>query len=72
MQGCPRSTPGADVRFPPADTEGIVVVRPSHAVLSLIRATLLSLLPHLKVRPIRGMLWIVEPGRVRIHDPREV
>lgn len=58
-------------RFPPEDTEGIVVVRPPRPVLSAIRATLLSVMPQLKTLPLKGMLWIVEPGRIRIHDPDE-
>lgn len=56
-------------RFPPQDTEGIVVVRPPRPVLSAIRATLGSILPQLKTHSVKGMLWIVEPGRIRVHDP---
>jgi predicted nuclease of predicted toxin-antitoxin system len=58
-------------RFPPGDTEGIVVVRPPRPVLPAIRATLLSVLPQLKTLPLKGTLWIVEPGRIRFHDPDE-
>jgi predicted nuclease of predicted toxin-antitoxin system len=58
-------------RFPPGGTEGIIVVRPPRPVLSAIRATLLSILPQLKTLPLKGMLWIVEPGRIRFHDPDE-
>ena len=39
-------------RFPPQDSEGIVVVRPPKAVLSSIRATLWSG-PHSRTRPRR-------------------
>lgn len=56
-------------RFPPADTEGIIVVRPPRPVLPAIRATLLSILPQLKTQTLKGALWIVEPGRIRVHDP---
>ena len=56
-------------RFPPAPTEGIIVVRPPRPVLPLIRATLASTLPELKARQLRGKLWIVEPGRIRVYDP---
>ena len=58
-------------RFPPGDTEGIIVVRPPRPVLPAIRATLLSILPQLKTLPLKGTLWIVEPGRIRFHDPDE-
>jgi predicted nuclease of predicted toxin-antitoxin system len=56
-------------RFPPEPTEGIVVVRPPRPVLSAIRATLVSVLGELRSRPLTGVLWIVEPGRIRVYDP---
>ena len=56
-------------RFPPAPTAGIVVVRPARPVLSLIRDTLAAALPTLKASDLRGSLWIVEPGRMRVYDP---
>ena len=57
------------LRFPPGSTEGIVVVRPPRPVLSIIRATLAATLPDLKAQRLRGKLWIVEPGRLRLYDP---
>jgi len=57
------------IRFPPGETEGIVVLRPPRPVLSLIRITLESALPVLRSKPLRGKLWIVEPGRIRVYDP---
>ncbi len=59
-------------RFPPAGTEGIIVIRPPRAVLSSIQATLWSVLPELKTRSVKGKLWIVEPGRIREHDPADI
>ena len=59
-------------RFPPADTKGIIVVRPPRPVLPAIRATLLSILPQLQTQTIKGCLWIVEPGRIRVHDPHNL
>jgi predicted nuclease of predicted toxin-antitoxin system len=56
------------LRFPPEDTEGIVVVRPPRAVLSSIRATLWSVIAQLKTGAVKGKLWIVEAGRIREHD----
>jgi predicted nuclease of predicted toxin-antitoxin system len=58
-------------RFPPGDTEGILVVRPPRVVLPAIRATLASVLPQLKTLKFKGTLWIVEPGRIRIYDPHD-
>ena len=58
-------------RFPPTPTEGIVVLRPPRASLPFIKSTLVSVLPELKSRPLKGVLWIVEPGRIRVHDPNE-
>lgn len=59
------------LRFPPTETEGIMVVRPLRPVLPAIRATLLSVLPLLKTQTLKGTLWIVEPGRIRVYDPHE-
>ncbi len=58
-------------RFPPDHMEGIIVVRPPRPILSAIRATLVSVLPQLKTNPLKGMLWIVEPGRIRVYNPHE-
>ena len=59
------------LRFPPDVSEGIVVTRPSKAMLSSIRATLWSIVPQLKTGAVKGKLWIVEPGRIREHDPND-
>jgi predicted nuclease of predicted toxin-antitoxin system len=59
-------------RFPPGHTEGIVVVRPPRPLLPLIQATVASVLPQLKTEPLRGRLWIVEPGRIRVYEPDEL
>ncbi|HID74963.1 MAG TPA: hypothetical protein EYP56_03095 [Planctomycetaceae bacterium] len=58
-------------RFPPAPTEGIVVVRPPRPVLPVIRTVLLSVLPEFKRASLKGQLWIAEPGRVRVYKPGE-
>ncbi|MHB8901754.1 MAG: DUF5615 family PIN-like protein [Thermoguttaceae bacterium] len=58
-------------RFPPEGTEGIVVIRPPRPVLTAIRATLESVLSELTSKPLTGVLWIVEPGRIRVYDPHE-
>jgi predicted nuclease of predicted toxin-antitoxin system len=58
-------------RFPPEDTEGILVIRPRRATLSAIEATLVSVMPQLKSRSLKGLLWVVEPGRIRVYDPHD-
>ena len=58
------------LRFPPEATEGIIVLRPPRPILPMIRATLNSVLADLTSRPIKGRLWIVEPGRIREYDPQ--
>jgi len=58
-------------RFPPAQTAGVVVLRPPRPVLALIEATLRAALPTLTQRDLRGCLWIVEPGGIRTYDPGE-
>jgi predicted nuclease of predicted toxin-antitoxin system len=60
------------LRFPPGDTEGIVVVRAPKAVLSSIRTTLWSAVAALKTGAVRGKLWIIEPGRIREHVSDDV
>lgn len=58
-------------RFPPRNSEGIIVVRPPRAVLASIQATLFSVITQLKTRSPKGKLWIIEAGRIREHDPNE-
>lgn len=59
----------ADVtRFPPANSNGIAVIRvprnPSIILEQLIRQFLQALIQ----MPIENRLWIVEVGRIRIHQ----
>lgn len=59
---------GQVLRFPPAGTSGVVILdlgpRPGpQALLDRLK----SFLAVLASRPLTGRLWIVEPGRVRIH-----
>ncbi len=60
----------ADVlRFPPHKSAGIAVFRlPRAASLSLLTRVAADLLTMLGLEPIAGRLWIVEAGRVRVHD----
>ncbi|HEV3196661.1 MAG TPA: DUF5615 family PIN-like protein [Bryobacteraceae bacterium] len=57
------------VRFPPHKTAGIAVLRlPKRASLSLLEKFVSDLLRMLDAEPITGRLWIVEAGRIRIHE----
>jgi predicted nuclease of predicted toxin-antitoxin system len=57
------------LRFPPSATEGIVVIRPPLPLLPLIETTLRNALRHIKSHALKGKLWIVEPGRIRVYEP---
>ncbi len=60
------------LRFPPEQTAGIVVLD-CRGRLSprMIAARIAEFAALVRVRPIDCELWIVEPGRVRIHERRE-
>lgn len=62
---------GEVLRFPPEATAGIVVFA-SHGRMTkaVIAARMADLAAMLKTEPLSGHLWIVEPGRVRIHQKR--
>jgi hypothetical protein len=59
------------LRFPPAGTEGIVVVRTSRPLLRLIEDAIRAAMPRLRGGSVRGRLWIVEQGRIREYAPGE-
>jgi predicted nuclease of predicted toxin-antitoxin system len=57
------------VRFPPHKTAGVAVLRiPKGASLSLLEKFVSDLLSMLDAQPITGRLWIVEAGRIRVHE----
>ena len=56
--------------YPPRQTAGIAVISPpGKASWSLLRALVEAFLEELQKQAIRGKLWIVEPGRIREHEP---
>jgi predicted nuclease of predicted toxin-antitoxin system len=56
-------------RFPPHDASGIVVVRvPGNPSLALLGQLVVQLLQAISRMSVGGELWIVEPGRIRIHQ----
>lgn len=60
---------GQTLRFPPEASAGIVVLECKGRISpSAILARVEELATMLRTRPIGRELWIVEPGRVRIHE----
>jgi predicted nuclease of predicted toxin-antitoxin system len=58
------------LRFPPQSSAGIVVLDlGGRASLDGLLDRLRALLTNLESHPIAGRLWIIEPGRVRMHLP---
>jgi len=60
----------ADVtRFPPEKSEGIIVIRvPKNPSLTLLEQLIRQFLQSLTQMSVGNNLWIVEVGRVRIHQ----
>ncbi|MBN1773950.1 MAG: DUF5615 family PIN-like protein [Deltaproteobacteria bacterium] len=58
------------LRFPPAGSAGVIVVRVPRPLLSSIVETVRAALPRLEQEVLAGRLWIVEPGRIRAYDPQ--
>ena len=55
------------------DYAGVAVINPpGRPSLPLLRLLMRTLLEALKKNEIRGRLWIVEPNRIREHEPREI
>jgi hypothetical protein len=62
---------GEVLRFPPEATAGIVVLAASGRLSkSIIQSRIADLLAVLDTEPLNGSLWIVEPGRIRVHQKR--
>src|SRR5262245_9824240 len=63
---------GEVLRFPPENTAGIAILD-CRGQLSpgTVLARIKELAVLLEVQAIEGQLWIVEPGRVRVHENRE-
>ena len=57
------------LRFPPAGHPGVAVLRvPEHRGSGLLPATMKTLVQALSSQPIKGRLWLVEPGRIRVYQ----
>ena len=57
------------LRFPPERTPGLVVLRGPNDLFPTIRILVQTLAAALTKDSPSGHLWIVEPGRLRIHEP---
>lgn len=57
------------LRFPPQGTSGLVVLRGPDDLFSTTRILIQTLIQALASDTPVGKLWIIEPGRLRIHDP---
>lgn len=57
------------LRFPPEPTTGIVVLRPDNkATINTISALARQLVTGIKQENLSGRLWIIEMGRIRVHQ----
>lgn len=57
------------LRFPPVNSAGIVIIRvPKNPTLATLESLVKQFLLALEETPIAGKLWIVEMGRIRIHQ----
>lgn len=60
---------GQVLRFPPETSPGIVILEvPPRATPDALVNRLRDFLAVLQTRPLTSELWIVEPGRVRVHQ----
>jgi len=63
---------GNVLRFPPEPTAGIVILRPPGKTLaSTLAALARQMMAGLKQENVSGRLWIIEFGRIRIHQAAE-
>jgi NAD(P)-dependent dehydrogenase (short-subunit alcohol dehydrogenase family) len=63
---------GNVLRFPPEQTAGLAVLRPAgKPTLAALGRLAGELVEALSRESIAGCLWIIEPGRIRIHESSE-
>ena len=61
------------IRFPPEKSKGIVVIRfPSNPTLAVLELLCKQFLEYNRSVPIGNELWIIEIGRIRIHQNDEM
>jgi len=56
------------LRYPPERTPGLIVLRGPDDLFPTVRILIRTLIEALTSESPSGQLWIVEPGRIRIHE----
>jgi len=60
------------LRFPPQEAHGIVVIRvPHNPTLPLLELLIRQFIKSLETMTVEKKLWIVESGRIRIHQSED-
>jgi len=59
------------LRFAPEPTPGLVVLRGPDDLFATIRILVRTLIDGLERETPEGTLWIIEPGRIRVHEKTE-
>jgi len=60
------------LRFPPQQSAGMVIIRvPHNPTLPILEKLVKNFLNQLANDTLTGELWIVEVGRIRVHQPRD-
>jgi len=60
------------LRFPPQQAHGVVVIRvPRNPTLPLLERLIQQFLKTLETMPVDKKLWIVETGRIRVHQAED-
>ena len=58
------------IRYPPEEYSGIVILRHPAPTLRGMSQLMEQLVTALAQMNVSGQLWIVEPGRLRVHDTK--
>jgi len=58
------------IHYPPQQYPGIIVLRHPKPTLAGMRKLIAQIADALNRQSVDGELWIVEPGRIRIHRPQ--
>lgn len=62
----------ADIRaYPPAEYEGIVVLRPERQDKITVLRLCSQFVEALRAHPLAGYLWVLEPHRLRLRGPEQ-
>ncbi len=59
------------IDFPPESYHGIIVLRHPRATLRGMKSLLAQVIATVSGSSPEGRLWIVEPGRIRVHESQD-